>query len=77
MLPYPSFLNAPLIPETVGETDAHQQFFSYSKDIALAVDRMSRILHYFFLILITGFFGAVYQVIKASGYLRKEEQDKK
>jgi hypothetical protein len=75
MLPYTnSLLNPPVISETVGEAEINQRLLTYLKEIALAIDRIKWVLHFFFLIFITGFFSAIYQVIKASGYLKKQEE---
>lgn len=72
MLPFPSFLNPPIISDTVGAAEANPRVLAYANDIAFAVERITSVLHYFLLIFIFGFIGAIYQVIKASGYLKKQ-----
>jgi len=76
MLPFThSLLNPPVLSEAVGPAEANERILTYANDISLAVDRIRWVLHFFFLIFITGFFGAVYQVIKASGYLKNQAHD--
>ena len=73
MLPFPSFLNPPILSETVGAAEANQRILAYAKDIAFALERIISILYFFLLFFVAGFIVAIYQAIKASGYLKKQE----
>jgi len=74
MLPSPPFLNPLTVPETIGDSRSNEQLLSYVKDLSLAVERIRDVIHYFLLIFVVGFLGAVYQVTKVYSKLSNQKK---
>jgi len=75
LLPFGS-LFSPIaeIEGAIGSDDVNEQLIAYTTELGLAVGRIRDILSFFLLIFILGFLGAINQVIKATGYLKKQRE---
>jgi len=75
MLPLGS-ISSPLtgIEEANGSEIVDEQLVAYTTELGLAVGRIRDILSFFLLIFIIGFLGAINQVIKTTGYLKKQRE---
>ena len=75
LLPFGS-LFSPIaeIEGAIGSDDVNEQLIAYTTELGLAVGRIRDILSFFLLIFIVGFLGAINQVIKATGYLKKQRE---
>jgi len=75
LLPFGS-LFSPIaeIEGAIGSDDVNEQLIAYTTELGLAVGRIRDILSFFLLIFIVGFLGAINQVIKATGYLKKQSE---
>ena len=62
------------IEEASGSEGVNEQLIAYTTELGLAVGRIRDILSFFLLIFILGFLGAINQVIKATGYLKKQRE---
>ena len=75
LLPFGS-LFSPIaeIEGAIGSDDVNEQLIAYTTELGLAVGRIRDILSFFLLIFILGFLSAINQVIKATGYLKKQRE---
>jgi len=75
LLPFGS-LFSPIaeIEGAIGSDDVNEQLIAYTTELGLAVGRIRDILSFFLLIFLLGFLGAINQVIKATGYLKKQRE---
>jgi len=75
MLPLGS-ISSPLagIEEAIGSEIVDEQLVAYTTELGLAVGRIRDILSFFLIIFTLGFLGAINQVIKATGYLKKQRE---
>jgi len=62
------------IEEASGSEGVNEQLIAYTTELGLAVGRIRDILSFFLLIFILGFLSAINQVIKATGYLKKQRE---
>ena len=75
MLPLGS-ISSPLagIEEAIRSEIVDEQLVDYTIELGLAVGRIRDILSFFLIIFTLGFLGAINQVIKATGYLKKQRE---